>query len=208
MSGEGFDVHTFATAHTVVIHRVMAEPRVIKRYANRKLYDTQRSRYVTLEQIRDMIKAGEEVQIVDNTTKEDLTAVTLAQIIFEEEKRTSFLPLTALQNIIQSGGQSIQTFATQAGEKVRGIFRRKEDGTEGEPETTTQEEAATTEAPRHAVRELLDRSQATFEEWQKKVDERIRHTVDSLSPLASLEKEIQRLTARLAELEKKLEERD
>lgn len=190
----------------------MAEPRVIKRYANRKLYDTQRSRYVTLEQIRDMIKAGEEVQIVDNTTKEDLTAVTLAQIIFEEEKRTSFLPLTALQNIIQSGGQSIQTFASTAQEKVRGIFTRNKSDGEGEGDTASASDAATDakagdEQPTK-LREFLDRSQATFDDWQKKVDERIRHAVESVQPWSTLEKELRNLTQRLGELEKKLDERD
>ena len=59
------------------------EPKVIKRYTNRKLYDTVESRYVTLDEIAQMIKAGAEVQIIDNRTKEDLTSVTLAQIIFE-----------------------------------------------------------------------------------------------------------------------------
>jgi polyhydroxyalkanoate synthesis repressor PhaR len=63
-----------------------AAERVVKRYANRKLYDTRASRYVTLAQIAELIRAGEEVRIVDNTTKEDLTDVTLAQIIFEEQK--------------------------------------------------------------------------------------------------------------------------
>ncbi len=118
----------------------MGESRVVKRYANRKLYDTQRSRYVTLQQIAEMIRAGEDVKIVDNNSKEDLTAITLAQIIFEEEKKSSFLPLSALRNIIQSGGNSIQQLATQAGEKVRAVFRRDKDGNavgdpieEGEP---------------------------------------------------------------------------
>ena len=84
----------------------MAEARIIKRYANRKLYDTQHSRYVTLEQISEMIRNGDDVKIVDNKTKEDLTSVTLAQIIFEEEKKQrSFLPLGAMRNIIQSGGE-------------------------------------------------------------------------------------------------------
>jgi polyhydroxyalkanoate synthesis repressor PhaR len=74
----------------------MSEPRVIKRYSNRKLYDTQSSRYVTLEQIADLVRGGEDVRIVDNNTKEDLTSITLAQIIFEEEKKQkSFLPLGA-----------------------------------------------------------------------------------------------------------------
>src|SRR5688572_16296564 len=121
----------------------MADTRVIKRYANRKLYDTQRSRYVTLDQIAEMIRAGEDVKIVDNNSKEDLTAMTLAQIIFEEEKKASFMPLSALRNIIQSGGNLIQTFASQIGERVRGIFRREKDGEEGAEPV---EEAAEAEA--------------------------------------------------------------
>ena len=56
------------------------EPKVIKRYTNRKLYDTVESRYVTLEEIAEMVKTGTDVKIVDNRTKEDLTSVTLAQI--------------------------------------------------------------------------------------------------------------------------------
>ena len=60
--------------------------RVIKRYSNRKLYDTKDSRYVTLQQIGEMVRAGEEVQIIDNATKEDKTEVTLALIISEELK--------------------------------------------------------------------------------------------------------------------------
>ena len=84
----------------------MPDTRIIKRYANRKLYDTEHSRYVTLDQISEMIRNGDDVKIVDNKTKEDLTTVTLAQIIFEEEKKQrSFLPLAAMRNIIQSGGE-------------------------------------------------------------------------------------------------------
>lgn len=84
-------------------------PKVIKRYQNRKLYDTSDSCYVTLEDISEMIKQGEEIQVIDNETKEDLTAVTLAQIIFEEQKRkTHVLPLNTFTQIIQSGGETIR----------------------------------------------------------------------------------------------------
>src|SRR5439155_20929014 len=149
----------------------MAETRVVKRYANRKLYDTQRSRYVTLEQIADMIRAGEDVKIVDNNSKEDLTAITLAQIIFEEEKKSSFLPLSALRNIIQTGGNSIQSFASQAGEKVRAVFRKDKDGNaiEGEEPVEGESEGSSN----NPIKEFLERSQQTFDEWQKRVDERI-----------------------------------
>src|SRR5688572_24269204 len=86
------------------------EPKVIKRYSNRKLYDTERSKYVTLDEIAKMIKAGEEVRIIDNETKEDLTSVTLTQIIYEEEKRESRMPLSMLRNLIQTGGVALSEF--------------------------------------------------------------------------------------------------
>jgi len=180
----------------------MAETRIVKRYANRKLYDTQRSRYVTLEQIADMIRSGEDVKIVDNNSKEDLTAITLTQIIFEEEKKQSFLPLSALRNIIQSGAQNIQNLTSVAGERVRGIFKRtgEEDGGAATGEGQVQ--------PAGTVREFLERSQQTFDEWQKRVDDRIRTAMEALSPLSGIEKEVRSLAQRLADLEKKLEERD
>src|SRR5262245_56268332 len=108
----------------------MPETRIIKRYANRKLYDTEHSRYVTLEQISEMVRNGDDVKIVDNKTKEDLTTVTLAQIIFEEEKNSAkerrvFLPLGAMRNIIQSGGE----WFAEAQRRVQSILpgRRKDD---------------------------------------------------------------------------------
>src|SRR3954464_14062505 len=86
------------------------EPKIIKRYTNRKLYDTVETRYVTLDEIAEMIKQGGEVQIVDNRTKEDLTSVTLAQIIFEEEKKDSRMPLSVLREIIRRPGESLSGF--------------------------------------------------------------------------------------------------
>jgi polyhydroxyalkanoate synthesis repressor PhaR len=65
----------------------VSQGRLIKRYANRKLYDTANSRYVTLEEVAALLQAGEDVRIVDNQSKADITAVTLAQILVEEEKR-------------------------------------------------------------------------------------------------------------------------
>ncbi len=87
----------------------MKKMKIIKRYHNRKLYDTTSSSYITLEDIADLIKRGDEVQILDNTTKRDITGQTLAQIIFEEEKKKkTSLPLSTLRNLIQSGGETIR----------------------------------------------------------------------------------------------------
>jgi polyhydroxyalkanoate synthesis repressor PhaR len=84
--------------------------RVIKRYPNRKLYDTEAKRYVTLEGIARLIRQGEEVQVVDHATGEDLTPLTLTQIIFEQEKkRSGFLPQAVLTGLIQAGGERLGT---------------------------------------------------------------------------------------------------
>jgi len=77
---------------------------VIKRYSNRKLYDTQESRYVTLEEIEEMIRAGREISVVDATSGEDLTSVTLTQIILENERnRRANLPSAFLHQLIKHG---------------------------------------------------------------------------------------------------------
>jgi polyhydroxyalkanoate synthesis repressor PhaR len=77
--------------------------RTIKRYSNRKLYDTHDSHYVTLQQIAGLIRNGDEIRVIDKTTQQDLTAATMAQIIFEEEKRGPRLPADGLRRIIRSG---------------------------------------------------------------------------------------------------------
>ena len=97
----------------------MTGPKIIKRYVNRKLYDTERSRYVTLEDIAGVIKSGEEIQVVDNISGDDVTTVTLAQIIFETEKKTSFMPIGLLRDLIRNGGESIGAFAREQADKVQ-----------------------------------------------------------------------------------------
>ena len=60
--------------------------RIIKRYSNRKLYDTEDKRYITLEQIQQLVKDGQDIKVVENQTGEDLTTVTLSQLLLEQEK--------------------------------------------------------------------------------------------------------------------------
>ncbi len=119
------------------------QPKIIKRYANRKLYDTERSCYVTLDEIAQMIKEGDDVQVVDNKSKDDLTAVTLAQIIVEEEKKVSRMPLKLLRSIIQSSNEAIgdfyqkrvmdpvTSFRDDVERRVESLFKR-DDRAEGE----------------------------------------------------------------------------
>jgi len=80
----------------------------IKRYPNRKLYDTTAKQYVSLEGIAEMIRRGDEVRVVDHVSGEDLTTLTLTQIIVEQEKlQSGFLPSPVLMGLIRSGGNTL-----------------------------------------------------------------------------------------------------
>ena len=82
--------------------------RIIKRYPNRKLYDTEEKQYITLNGIADLIRAGVELQVIDHASGQDLTAVTLTQIIFEEEKKQNgWLPNSLLTGLIRASGDRL-----------------------------------------------------------------------------------------------------
>lgn len=67
----------------------MKDVRIIKRYQNRKLYDTHQSCYVTLEEIAQIIREGHEIQVIDNKTKNDITYMTQIQLLFDQEKKST-----------------------------------------------------------------------------------------------------------------------
>lgn len=99
-----------------IIKKPNTRTKIIKRYQNRKLYDTQQSCYVTLDDIAKMIRANEDVMVIDNKTKNDITAATLTQIIFEAEKKASqYAPLFTLREIIQNGNGSISNYLAKLG---------------------------------------------------------------------------------------------
>lgn len=77
--------------------------RIIRRYSNRKLYDTQQSCYVTLTDLAKLIRDGEEIRVTEHESGKDLTSATLCQIIFEETKKGLAMPTSGLRRIIVSG---------------------------------------------------------------------------------------------------------
>lgn len=176
-----------------------ADRRIIKRYSNRKLYDTRGSSYVTLLQIAEMIRNGEDVQIIDNATKEDKTDVTLALIISEElRNKPRAIPIPTLKALIRHRGEKILT-QLREGPIGKLIPPGKEEGSE-----------ASGSAP-PAPREDEDMSQsketkglrATFEQWQSAIDERIRAVLPNFAAFSELQLEVKRLADRLDELEKR-----
>jgi len=156
--------------------------RLIKRYSNRKLYDTAQSCYITLEDIAQFVKKGEDVTIIDNQTGRDITSQTLTQIIFENEKRSQKdIPATFLKDIIQFKGGSISSF-----------FQK----------TVIDPVAQVGTGAGHVIKDVA----GGFEDWQKKIDRQIRATVQEIIGISKLRQKISHLTKQVRYLERKVEE--
>jgi polyhydroxyalkanoate synthesis repressor PhaR len=201
--------------------------RVIKRYSNRKLYDTKDSRYVTLQQIGEMVRAGEEVQIIDNATKEDKTEVTLALIISEDLKsQPRSVPLGTLRDLIQERGERLLSQLREGpiGRLIPG--GTAEGGAVVAPGTATAPggdaapapvppPAATPAAspaadadkpagPKGRLTEIVESSKHTLDQWQQVIDERILAILPGVGLFRELQTEVKRLAQRVEELEAKL----
>jgi polyhydroxyalkanoate synthesis repressor PhaR len=184
--------------------------RVIKRYSNRKLYDTKDSRYVTLQQIGEMVRAGEEVQIIDNATKEDKTEVTLALIISEDLKsQPRSVPLGTLRDLIQERGERLlnQLREGPIGRLIPGAPGAGEDAPlaesveEAVPQAAPDAAEKSTHGAKARITEIVESSKQTLDHWQQAVDERIRHILPAMNPFRDLQSEVERLSRRVEELE-------
>src|SRR3954454_7146555 len=185
------------------------DPKVIKRYTNRKLYDTVESRYVTLDEIAQMIKGGAEVKIIDNRSKEDLTSVPLAQIIFEEEKKRSQMPLGVLREIIRHGGEAVAGFYQEKAGTLAGKLGELKSRTEVIREDLEQRVRGVTgmfrkeEGGPSPVKDVMAAGERAVDELRGKVDTAVKSVVETLGGPAPAA-EIDRLQKRVQELEKKI----
>ncbi len=102
--------------------------RVIKKYANRRLYDASQSRHVTLEDIRNMIVAGEKIRVVEDKTNEDITRLILLQVIADQEQfGRPILSTPLLESLIRFYGNSLQGFLSTYLEKSVETFMRQQE---------------------------------------------------------------------------------
>ncbi len=98
--------------------------RLIKRYESRKLYDTEESRYVSLEELAEWIRGGTEIRVVDNASGADVTAQMLTQIILDEGRRgTAFLPSEVLHELVRAGQKAVESGVEQVQHKVDRFFQ-------------------------------------------------------------------------------------
>lgn len=171
-------------------------PRVVKRYSNRKLYDTNTSRYVALDDIAAMVRRGEEVEVTDNETGADLTAVTLAQIILEDERRRAgVLSLALLRDLVRSGGTTIADVTARgletlgeirdaAGRRVAEIVHESPVGP--------------------AIDEVLTGSRRRIDDLQQRIDTGIKTSLDALRNHPAIGPELERVEGGLRDIEARL----
>ncbi len=193
------------------------EARIVKRYSNRKLYDTVESRYVTLPQIAELVRKGEDVRIIDNNTKEDLTSVTLAQILYEEErKQSSTLPLTTLKDLLNTARERVMSTLPPVARFMNRDAEKTEEAPPVDappveappaPEPAAAEEHAAAKEPGR-VQQFFEGSRVAFDQWQHEADKRMKTFWEGINPtsqIQALQTEMRRLQQRVEALEARLE---
>lgn len=176
--------------------------RVIKRYSNRKLYDTEDRCYVTLLQVAERLRTGEEVRIVDNKSGDDLTSVTLSQILTESERRKAgVLPTSFLADLVRRGGDRLSGIV-KTSHRAMGQARNLAALVEKEVEKRIRALQGAGEISQNQARRLLEAARRTATEQGRAVETRIEESVRAT--LARLDipsrHDITLLSARIDEL--------
>jgi polyhydroxyalkanoate synthesis repressor PhaR len=177
---------------------------VIKRYANRKLYDTHDRRYVTLAQIAERLRAGEDVQIVDNPTGKDITSVTLSQILAETgRKDAEALPKTFLTDIVRRGGGALSDALKKGSDALSQVM----DLAEEQVERRIKALATAGEIPQREARRIIEYLRKGAAENRRALEARVEEGVKAtLSRLDIPSKsDIDALAERLDRLHEALE---
>ncbi|MBI3943844.1 MAG: pesticidal protein Cry15Aa [Chloroflexi bacterium] len=176
--------------------------RIIKRYPNRKLYDTQSKGYITLDGIANLVRQGEDIQVIDHESGEDLTNVTLTQIIMESERnKTSFVPRSVLTNLIRSGTDTLDTLKGAVMASIGAMAHVEEDINQRIRGMVERGELAEEDAA-HLREDMISRARDLASQGEALINRQVEELMGTLDlPTHS---DIRRLRTELANLEKKL----
>lgn len=181
--------------------------RTIKRYSNRKLYDTEDKRYITLEQIAQLVRDGVDIRVIENQTGEDLTTVTLSQILLEQEKRKEGrLPKSFFMNLIQRSSTTVVDFMRK---NVLNYFDHGFlSGDEDAIDKSVDKLVEAGEIPQDEASALKDEIRSRKASFKQRMDEMIERRVQDVLGKLSIPNtsELERLRARVQELTEKLEQ--
>lgn len=168
----------------------MNQTKIIKRYSNRKLYDTIESKYVTLNDISEMVRKGIDVKIVDNQTNKDITSAVLAHVLFNEEKSRSNLSIGMLKELIQSGQETLSDYYKN---KVLPKLNRKNQNRENNNSDSD------------GSVEITSFLKASLDKMERQFQLNIDDFVNSFPAVKKLREELDRISERVVRLENRLD---
>lgn len=179
--------------------------RTIKRYSNRKLYDTQDKRYITLEQISALVRDGEDIRVIDNSSGEDLTTVTLSQVLLDQEKKKEApLPKWAFLDMIQRSSTNVLD-----GLK-KGVFAWFENSFVSDEiiDKNVEKMVKGGQITKDEATKLKSEFKSRAGAFKKRIDDMVERRVDEILGALNIpsKSELAKLNERLDDLNKKVEE--
>ena len=191
---------------------------LIKRYANRKLYNTQTSRYITLKGIAELIDDGEEVRVIDNETGEDITNVALSQILVDSERSNADVSQSLLSQILGRGGDALYEAlrkgvddASEGLGEIQDRFRRMVAVRESsEREGSKEHSSEHREGDRRSLSDWIAYASPDFERMVQRAVERVFEMLDlpRRSDIEALNQNLERVAEAVETLEKVYERRE
>ena len=171
---------------------------VIKRYANRKLYDTRASRYITLSQISQLLEAGEVVQILDRESGEDITEITLAQVFVDHRrKRPGSPPIDGLKDAFQSASEQVRRQIADPVSNIRQSFEQSM------TRLLKSGEDRANETREHFQTWVSEQTQL-FEETQRRLEDRLRAVSSRMEDFRGLREQLEALQSQVDQLTQRL----
>ncbi len=174
-------------------------PRIVKRYANRKLYDTMSSRYVKLDEIADFVRNGVEVRVVEHPSGRDITSAALAHIIFEEEASRSQRSADVLADVIR-GVPGASAAAVDADDDVA----RADDHLAGRAERRVEQALNQAHRTHAGVTAMLSSTLGTLERLRATASQRVDLAHDVCGGLSRARRDLERIARRLDALHDRL----
>jgi len=169
---------------------------LIKRYSNRKLYDTENSKYVTISHIIELIKENKEIKVIENDTQEDITNIIMAQVLLkleQKEKSDKSTPYKkGIKALIQNSGDSLTSYINKTRSTIKNEITNIAKKAENELNDIIKQ-----------FQQIYDSSSVIIENIPKRIDEKVKESINTLLPVHKL-KEIEDLIKKVDYLEKKV----
>jgi polyhydroxyalkanoate synthesis repressor PhaR len=180
--------------------------RTIKRYANRKLYDTEASKYVSLQDILKLIRADEDVEVVDSRTGEDITSVVLAQAMAEEEKtKGSVLSQDTLKELIKRGNESLSEIMRKSRLARKGAFQLAEESAQKYYRKLLEYGEVDEKEAKNYLQQLSRTVTKRRRSLEREIDERVMYFVETMH--LPTRTDLERISRKVDAINKKLDAR-